>query len=325
MSGRRVARRGALFRRRLQPGQVPAGERRLGGHAHDVVVGEQEEARLVEELAAGDVVDARVGDGDEPRAVRVQLVLQPLAGLGVDLAQDELVVARLDERLDPLGRNEQRPRGFAHRPYGNASAAVTSLMAGGFLFALVVLLLRAAPPAPPAGADLAARSQRAKELMGAGHYADAVPVYRELVKAVPDNPGLLANLGMALHLSGQDKEAIPPLEAALALAPDSLPAALFLGASQLRLGRAAAAVAPLQKVVRLQPDNVDARSLLGRRAAPAPPGPGRAEGPRGLVQPGQDLRGAGQPDLRRPPPARPRVRVHARPGRRRALRPGTEE
>ena len=135
-------------------------------------------------------------------------------------------------------------------------------MAGGFLFALVVLLLRAAPPAPPAGADLAARSQRAKELMGAGHYADAVPVYRELVKAVPDNPGLLANLGMALHLSGQDKEAIPPLEAALALAPDSLPAALFLGASQLRLGRAAAAVAPLQKVVRLQPDNVEARSLL---------------------------------------------------------------
>ena len=100
------------------------------------------------------------------------------------------------------------------------------------------------------------------ELMASGRYADAVPVYRELVKAVPNNPGLLANLGMALHLSGQDRDAVAPLEAALRLDPQSLPAALFLGASNLRLGRAAAAVAPLQKVVRLQPENAQARSLL---------------------------------------------------------------
>jgi predicted Zn-dependent protease len=45
--------------------------------------------------------------------------------------------------------------------------------------------------------------------MAAGRYAEAVPVYRDLVKAVPGNPGLVLNLGMALHLAGQDQEALP--------------------------------------------------------------------------------------------------------------------
>ena len=135
-------------------------------------------------------------------------------------------------------------------------------MHGVSVLPLVALLLGATPQAPPAEGDLAAKSHRAKELMAAGRYADAVPVYRELVKAVPNNPGLLANLGMALHLSGQDRDAVAPLEAALRLDPQSLPASLFLGATHLRLGRAAAALAPLQKVVRLQPDNAEARSLL---------------------------------------------------------------
>jgi predicted Zn-dependent protease len=134
-------------------------------------------------------------------------------------------------------------------------------MPGGFLLPLVALLL-GATAAPLAADELPAKSRRAKELMAEGRFADAVPIYRELVKAVPNNPGLLANLGMALHLSGQDRDAVAPLEAALHLDPQSMPASLFLGASQLRLGRAAAAVAPLQKVVRLQPDNVEARSLL---------------------------------------------------------------
>jgi predicted Zn-dependent protease len=98
--------------------------------------------------------------------------------------------------------------------------------------------------------------------MAAGRYPEAAVVYRELVGVLPDNPGLLLNLGMALHLAGRDREAVPSLEAALRLQPDSLPAALFLGASNLRLGGAAAAIAPLQKAVRLQPDNREARSLL---------------------------------------------------------------
>jgi predicted Zn-dependent protease len=131
------------------------------------------------------------------------------------------------------------------------------------LFAAPSFLLLCAPGVAFAQTDaLAGQSQRGKELMAAGRYADAVPVYRELVKAVPNNPGLLLNLGMALHLAGHDQDALKPLESALRLQPDLLPAALFLGTANLRLGRNEAAVAPLQKAVRLQPDNPDARSML---------------------------------------------------------------
>jgi tetratricopeptide (TPR) repeat protein len=129
---------------------------------------------------------------------------------------------------------------------------------------LASFLLLAGQGASPAAPDpaLAAKNQRARELMEAGRFVDAVPVFRELVKAIPNNAGLLANLGMALHLSGRDRDAVPHLQAALRLEPGSLPANLFLGASQLRLGRRAAAVAPLQKAVQLQPQNAEARSLL---------------------------------------------------------------
>jgi len=130
------------------------------------------------------------------------------------------------------------------------------------LLPLVCLLSGPGVQPPSASDELGAKSQRGKELMAAGRYAEAVPVYRDLVTAVPGNPGLLLNLGMALHQAGEDEEAIGPLEAALQLQPALLPANLFLGASNLRLGRTAAAIAPLQRAVRLAPTNRDARSML---------------------------------------------------------------
>ncbi|HEY3120417.1 MAG TPA: tetratricopeptide repeat protein, partial [Vicinamibacteria bacterium] len=135
-------------------------------------------------------------------------------------------------------------------------------MAGLSLLLSTACALAAASLQPSTEDDLQAKSRKGKELMASGRYAEAVPVYRALVKAMPGNPGLLVNLGMALHLAGQDREAVPQLEAALRLQPDSLPAALFLGAADLRLGRLAAAATALQKAVRLQPENTDARSML---------------------------------------------------------------
>jgi tetratricopeptide (TPR) repeat protein len=130
------------------------------------------------------------------------------------------------------------------------------------LLATWLLLASGQTAARPADPALAEKSRVAKERMAAGRYAEAAAAYRELVKAVPGNAGLLVNLGMALHLSGKDQEAIPTFEAALRLDPGSLPANLFLGAAQLRLGRGEAAIAPLQKAVRLQPDSLEARSML---------------------------------------------------------------
>ena len=146
---------------------------------------------------------------------------------------------------------------------------------------LAVTLVSGQAAARPADPVLAERSRAGKELMAAGRYAEAAAAYRELVRAMPGNPGLLVNLGMALHLSGKDQEAIPQFEAALRLDPASLPANLFLGAARLRLGRAESAVAPLQKAVRLQPDNLEARSML-------------AEALMGLDRPGE-----AEPHLRR--------------------------
>lgn len=98
--------------------------------------------------------------------------------------------------------------------------------------------------------------------MAAGRFEEAVPIYRDLVRAVPDNPGLIMNLGLALHMAGQDRQAIPHFEAALNLEPSLFPANLFLGASYLRLGEPARAIGPLEKAVHSEPGNKDARRLL---------------------------------------------------------------
>ena len=133
----------------------------------------------------------------------------------------------------------------------------------GLLFLPVLYLLPGSIlPLRSQDSDVGSKSQAGKQLMAEGRYAEAVPVYRQLVEALPGNSGLLLNLGMAIHLSGQDREAIPQFAAASRLQPDLFPAALFLGAANLRLGRNAEAVAPLQKAVRLQPDSRDASSML---------------------------------------------------------------
>ena len=107
------------------------------------------------------------------------------------------------------------------------------------------------------------KSQRGMELMAAGNFEDAIPVYRELSRAVPDNPGLLLNLGMALQLAGHSRQAIVPLERALKLDASTLPAWLFLGAAYLGVGEPAKAVPPLRQYVALQPADPSGHQDLG--------------------------------------------------------------
>jgi tetratricopeptide (TPR) repeat protein len=135
-------------------------------------------------------------------------------------------------------------------------------------------LLRALPPlalcclcgavvsAVPPGEDLAAKARRGKEAMAAGRFDEAAALYAEITRAMPEEPGMLLNLGMALSMAGRPREAVPRLEAALRLRPDLLPASLFLGAARLELGQPARAVEPLQKVVAAQPENQEARRRL---------------------------------------------------------------
>jgi tetratricopeptide (TPR) repeat protein len=116
--------------------------------------------------------------------------------------------------------------------------------------------------APPPAAELAARADAGKAAMAAGLYDEAAGIYAAIVQALPNEPGMRLNLGIAHGMAGRPAEAVKQLEAALELKPDLVPAALFLGTAHLQLGQPARAVAPLEKVVAAQPDNVQARQML---------------------------------------------------------------
>jgi len=107
-----------------------------------------------------------------------------------------------------------------------------------------------------------AESQRARQMMAAGSYSEAVPLYEKLVQALPANPGLRLNLAMALHFSGQDEKAIPHFEAVLKQQPNALPALMLLGASYLRTGKPAKAVPVLEKAMAIAPDDAQGRAML---------------------------------------------------------------
>lgn len=109
---------------------------------------------------------------------------------------------------------------------------------------------------------LAAKAQEAKALMSAGRFEAAIPLYRDLVKAVPGNPGLLLNLALAQHMAGREREAIPNFEIVLKSIPNAMPALMSLGAARLAVSQPTLAIAPLQKALAVEPDNVDARGML---------------------------------------------------------------
>jgi tetratricopeptide (TPR) repeat protein len=111
--------------------------------------------------------------------------------------------------------------------------------------------------------DLAEKAKQGKELMAAGRFEEAIPIYRELAKALPENPGPLMDLGLALHMAGHEREAVTQFRMVLKRKPSDVPAHLFLGAAYLGLKDPAKAVEPLRSVVRRQPENRDGRQLLG--------------------------------------------------------------
>src|SRR5579863_3488520 len=105
---------------------------------------------------------------------------------------------------------------------------------------------------------LAEKSRRAKQAMLANRYGEAVSLYRELVKALPDNPGLRFNLAIALDKAGQPSAAIPELERVTRANPASAPAWLLLGLAYQQLNQPQNALAPLREAVRLDARNPSA-------------------------------------------------------------------
>jgi predicted Zn-dependent protease len=109
---------------------------------------------------------------------------------------------------------------------------------------------------------LAEQSHRAGELMAAGKFQEAVPLYQALVKAVPGNPGLLLDLGLAQEMAGHPAAAVPQFEAVLKVQPRSVPALTSLAMCRLRLNQPKLAIAPLEKLIAIDPANHDGRGML---------------------------------------------------------------
>lgn len=111
-------------------------------------------------------------------------------------------------------------------------------------------------------AALQADSNKARELLAQRRFEDAVPYLERLVKAMPANTQLRLNLGMALHLAGQDAKAIPQLEAVLKVQPNELAALMLLGATYMRTSQPAKAVPLFERGLKLQPDEPEGRVML---------------------------------------------------------------
>jgi tetratricopeptide (TPR) repeat protein len=109
--------------------------------------------------------------------------------------------------------------------------------------------------------DLALKSQQAKRAMDAGRFAEAAAIYGELVRALPANPGLHLNLGLALYSEGKYRDALSQFQAAASREPDSA-AWLMTGLSYLKLNQPRSAVAPLERALRIEPDNQRAQLEL---------------------------------------------------------------
>ena len=113
--------------------------------------------------------------------------------------------------------------------------------------------------------ELARKSHEAKQLMAAGRFVEAIPLYQELGRALPSNTGLRLNLRLAYHMTGRQAEAVPEFERVLKSDPGNGPALISLGVALLELNQPAKAVAPLEKVVAAQPSHAEARGCSRMR------------------------------------------------------------
>lgn len=128
---------------------------------------------------------------------------------------------------------------------------------------LIGWLLASLVPDVSGQSEAGAIADQARRAMTERRFADAAELYGQLAARFPGEPTLLANLGMARHLSAQDQAAVDPLKQAAQAMPESFQAQFFLGASLTRLGRLGEAVDPLQTAVRLNRSHPFARALLG--------------------------------------------------------------
>jgi tetratricopeptide (TPR) repeat protein len=131
----------------------------------------------------------------------------------------------------------------------------------------------AAQPAPTQGvAPVRNPGERADVLFGEGRYAEAIPLYRQVLAANALDWETWNDLGLATHLSGDTPQAIEILRAASAQAPEFQRLWLTLGFVNLQAGDLPAAQESLGRARDLDPEGAigqEATRLLGVAEASA--------------------------------------------------------
>jgi len=155
--------------------------------------------------------------------------------------------------------------------------AFTCLVLQGSL-ALLLLLPQRLFPAQ--SGELTAKSERGSEAMAAGRFDEAVAIYADLARALPNDAGPLLNLGMAHSLAGRPRDAVRPLaravqfgdyeaadpllEALVKQSPSSADLRLLHGDTSLQAQKIDQAIPALEAALRADPSLLPARASLGR-------------------------------------------------------------
>jgi predicted Zn-dependent protease len=134
------------------------------------------------------------------------------------------------------------------------------IVRGAWRVWLPTLLLAAAAALSGQSDDLVKRSNEARRALLGGQYAEAVELYRALVREMPNEPGMHLNLGLALEKAGQPSAAIPELESVTRAQPKNAGGWFLLGLAYAQLNRPGAAISPLKEAVRL--DRTNSQALL---------------------------------------------------------------
>src|SRR5215472_1389988 len=98
-------------------------------------------------------------------------------------------------------------------------------------------------------------SQHARELMEAGKYEQAIPIYQKLVKALPGNTGLILDLALAERMAGRDRESILHFEAVLRAQPKNEQVRGMIADALIATGRFEQAAAQFRELSNAVPDN----------------------------------------------------------------------
>jgi tetratricopeptide (TPR) repeat protein len=125
-----------------------------------------------------------------------------------------------------------------------------------------ILLLFLVPVLWSQAGDTAEKARRAAELVLAGKPEEAIRLYQDLVRSLPNDWGTLLNLSIAEFKAKRYGDAAAHADAALKIQPDSPVANLFLGSSYEELGKHAMALEPLEKVLAVRPQDRNARLML---------------------------------------------------------------